>query len=75
MSDLPILDARGLNCPLPLLKMKVALKDLQENDKIMVLTSDKASLRDFKSFCDLSNNELLSSVSKASYFEFVIQKG
>jgi len=68
------LDARGLACPLPLLKMKLALKDLQTNNTIRVLTSDEGSLADFKSFCELTGNTLLSMTIKQGYFEFVIEK-
>lgn len=68
------LDARGLACPLPLLKMKLALKDLNSNNTIRVLTSDEGSLEDFKSFCELTGNTLLSIAIKQSYFEFVIEK-
>ena len=75
MRDLPVLDTRGLKCPLPLLKMKMALKDLEVGDNIVVLTSDEGSVRDFKSFCDLSSNKLLSSVAVVPNFKFVIQKG
>jgi len=69
------LDARGLACPLPLLKMKLALKGLKAKEKIKVLTTDKGSVEDFKSFCELSDNSLIFHAIRDAYFEFVIEKG
>lgn len=69
------LDARGLTCPLPLLKMKLALKDLNAKHKLRVLTTDQGSIEDFKSFCALSDNTLIDFAVRDSYFEFVIEKG
>lgn len=49
-------DARGLTCPLPLLKAKQGLKPLQAGDVLKVLATDAGSVRDFKSFVELSPN-------------------
>lgn len=69
------LDARGLSCPLPLLKMKLALKDLNIKNTLRVLTTDKGSIEDFKSFCELTDNKLIVINIRESDFEFVIEKG
>jgi tRNA 2-thiouridine synthesizing protein A len=52
------LDARQLTCPLPLLKARQALRDLNANDLVRVLTTDAGSLKDFVSFAQLTGNLL-----------------
>lgn len=54
------LDARGLNCPLPILKTKKALADMQTGQVLRVMATDKGSVRDFQAFARQTGNELLS---------------
>lgn len=54
-----LLDTSGLSCPLPLLKLKQALTNLNSGDIIKVIATDAGSQRDFRSFAKLSKNELL----------------
>lgn len=53
------LDARGLRCPLPLLKLKQALHGMAAGEDILVLTTDPGSVRDFQAFLRQSGHELL----------------
>ena len=53
------LDARGLNCPLPILKAKKALTDLQSGQTLRVMATDPGSVRDFQAFAKQTGNELL----------------
>ena len=53
------LDARGLNCPLPILKAKKALSDMQSGQLLRVLATDAGSVRDFQAFAKQTGNELL----------------
>ena len=53
------LDARGLNCPLPILKAKKALSDMQSGQTLRVLATDAGSVRDFQAFARQTGNELL----------------
>ncbi len=53
------IDTRGLNCPLPILKAKKALSELQAGDVLKVLATDPGSLRDFQAFARQTGNELL----------------
>ena len=53
------LDARGLNCPLPILKAKKALSDMQSGQTLRVVATDAGSVRDFQAFCKQTGNELL----------------
>jgi tRNA 2-thiouridine synthesizing protein A len=52
-------DARGLNCPLPILRAKKALADLQSGQVLKVLSTDPGSSRDFQSFARQTGHELL----------------
>ncbi len=53
------LDTRGLNCPLPILKAKKALADMQSGDVLRVVSTDPGSVRDFQAFARQTGNELL----------------
>lgn len=53
------LDARGLNCPLPILKAKKALAEMSSGQILKVVSTDAGSIRDFKSFARQTGNELL----------------
>jgi tRNA 2-thiouridine synthesizing protein A len=53
------LDARGLNCPLPILKAKKALADMTSGQTLLVVSTDAGSVRDFQAFAKQTGNELL----------------
>jgi tRNA 2-thiouridine synthesizing protein A len=53
------LDARGLNCPLPILKAKKALADMISGQTLCVISTDSGSVRDFQAFAKQTGNELL----------------
>lgn len=53
------LDARGLNCPLPILKAKKALNSMQSGQTLRVVSTDGGSIRDFQAFAKQTGNELL----------------
>lgn len=69
------LDLKGLACPLPLLKMKLALKQLEPDQLICVETTDSGSWADFQKFVEITNNELVSAEKTADGYQFVIKKG
>lgn len=54
------LDARGLNCPLPILKAKKSLNGMQSGQTLRVVSTDVGSIRDFQAFAKQTGNELLS---------------
>ncbi len=68
------LDARGLNCPLPILKAKKALADMLTGDVLRVVATDRGSLRDFQAFAKQTGNELLSHSQRDEEFVFFIQR-
>jgi tRNA 2-thiouridine synthesizing protein A len=53
------LDARGLNCPLPILKAKKALADMTSGQVLRVVSTDAGSVRDFQAFAKQTGNELV----------------
>jgi len=67
-------DARGLNCPLPILKAKKALADMPSGQVLKVLATDPGSLRDFQAFARQTGNELLEQSSSASEFTHYLRR-
>jgi tRNA 2-thiouridine synthesizing protein A len=69
-----VLDAKGLNCPLPILKAKKALKDIPIGGTLQVLATDPGAVKDFEAFCRTTGNDLLESKSEGKQFEFLIKR-
>jgi len=68
-----LLDAKGLNCPLPILRAKKALKDVAMGGTLEVLATDPGAVKDFEAFCKQTGNELLSH-SPGPEFTFFMKK-
>ena len=68
------LDARGLECPMPLLKAKRALNAMQSGQQLRVMATDKGSVRDFRVFSEQSGHALLSSEEADGVYIHLIQK-
>jgi tRNA 2-thiouridine synthesizing protein A len=68
-----LLDAKGLNCPLPILKAKKALKDVPTGEVLQVLSTDPGSVADFEAFCRATGNELLESKTEGGLYTFLIK--
>jgi tRNA 2-thiouridine synthesizing protein A len=68
------LDARGLNCPLPILKAKKALSELTSGDTLKVLATDPGSVRDFQAFAKQTGNELLNQHEEDAIFVHVLKR-
>ncbi len=68
------LDTRGLNCPLPILKAKKALADLQSGDVLKIVATDPSSMRDFQAFARQTGNELLEQSSEAGEFTHYLRR-
>lgn len=68
------LDARGLACPLPLLKAKRALNALSPGGLLRVLATDTGSVRDFRVFCEQSGHALLESAEADGVYIFLMRK-
>jgi Predicted redox protein, regulator of disulfide bond formation len=68
------LDVRGLNCPLPILRAKKALSDLESGQVLKVVATDPGAVKDFQAFCKQTGNSLLSHAETAAEFIFFLQK-
>ena len=69
------LDVKGLNCPMPVLKTKKAMKALGNGDTLQVESTDPGSVADLEAFCRATGNEVLESVEEGGVFRFLLQKG
>ena len=67
-------DARGLNCPLPILKAKKALADLVSGQILKVVSTDAGSLRDFQAFAKQTGNELVEQQSVNGEYIHVLRR-
>ncbi len=67
-------DARGLNCPLPILKAKKALSELTSGQLLRVLSTDPGSVRDFQAFAKQTGNELVEQQSTPEQFVHVLRR-
>jgi tRNA 2-thiouridine synthesizing protein A len=67
-------DARGLTCPLPILRAKKALADMQSGQILKVLATDPGSQRDFAAFSKQTGNELVESTSHDMVFTFLMRR-
>jgi tRNA 2-thiouridine synthesizing protein A len=68
------LDARGLNCPLPILKAKKALAEMESGDVLRIVATDSGSVRDFQAFAKQTGNALLSHTQNGREFVFLMRR-
>jgi tRNA 2-thiouridine synthesizing protein A len=69
-----LLDAKGLNCPLPILKAKKALKSVPDGGTLEILATDPGSVADFQAFCRTTGNELVEHDEEGGVYRFVLRK-
>jgi tRNA 2-thiouridine synthesizing protein A len=67
-------DARGLNCPLPILRTKKALSDMKSGEIVHILATDPASVRDFQAFARQTGNELVEHGERDGAFYFYLKR-
>lgn len=68
------LDARGLNCPLPILKTKKALAEMSSGEVLRVVATDRSALRDFHAFAKQTGNHLLSYAEQGRELVFYMRR-
>ena len=68
------LDARGLNCPLPILRAKKTLTEMQSGQVLRIVSTDVGSVKDFAAFCKQTGNELLSQAEASSEYTFFLKR-
>ena len=69
-----VLDTKGLNCPLPVLRAKKAIKDVPSGGTLQVLATDPGAVGDFKNFCEATGNQLVDWKDEGGVFTFNIRK-
>jgi tRNA 2-thiouridine synthesizing protein A len=67
-------DARGLNCPLPILKAKKALAEMSSGEVLRVLATDPGSVRDFQAFARQTGNELIEQATAGSDYLHLLRR-
>jgi tRNA 2-thiouridine synthesizing protein A len=67
-------DARGLNCPLPILRAKKALAEIQTGEILRVLATDPGSVRDFNAFSRQTGNELIANGERDKTFIYYLRR-
>ena len=67
-------DARGLNCPLPILRAKKALNELQSGQVLKIVATDPGSVKDFQAFSKQTGNDLLSHAEANKEFTFFLKR-
>ncbi len=77
MSDTPnaTLDAKGLSCPLPVVKARLEMEKLGSGDVLQVIATDPGSVADFANWSKMSGHDLLSSSEDDGVFTYLIRKG
>jgi len=68
------LDAKGLNCPMPLIRTRLALKDVVIGETLTVQATDPTSYIDIRLFCETTDQELVSVEEEAGVYTYVIRK-
>ncbi len=69
-----VLDASGLNCPLPILKTKKALQKMDSGKILEVISTDAGSVKDLEAFCNQTGNKLVSTIEDGGKYVFTIEK-
>jgi tRNA 2-thiouridine synthesizing protein A len=68
------IDARGLSCPMPIVKTAQAVKNLPSGGAIELLATDAGSIKDVAAWCRATGNELIAQTSDGAVFRFVIRR-
>lgn len=68
------LDTRGLNCPLPILKAKKALSEMQSGQTLKVIATDAGSVRDFVAFAKQTGNDLVEQTTEGKDYIHILKR-
>ena len=69
-----VIDAKGHHCPIPVLKARRAIANIDSGKELTILASDTASVIDFKHFCNSTGNELVDWSHEDGVFTYIIRK-
>ncbi|TBL76376.1 sulfurtransferase TusA family protein [Paenibacillus thalictri] len=70
-----IVDAKGLACPMPIVKAKKAMDSLESGQTMELLTTDKGSMNDFRAWVKMTKHELIEAKEQNGVFIFIVKKG
>jgi tRNA 2-thiouridine synthesizing protein A len=70
-----VVDAKGLACPMPIVKAKKAMDTLEQGQMMELQTTDKGSMKDFQAWVNQTKNELIESKEEDGVFTFLVKKG
>ena len=68
------LDTKGMNCPIPILKAKKALKDVPAGEVLEIHATDPGAVADFEAFCRQTGNELVEWSEENAVYRFQIKR-
>jgi len=74
MSEPVILDAKGLKCPLPVLKARKAMREVPEGGVLRVIATDPGAVKDFEHFCKTTGHQLIGQRDEGGTLVFEIRK-
>src|SRR5689334_23723513 len=69
-----LLDVKGMNCPLPVLRANRSLRSMAPGERLRVLATDRAAIADFKAFCQETGHDLIAMSEEAGVLSFVIRR-
>jgi tRNA 2-thiouridine synthesizing protein A len=69
-----LLDVKGMNCPLPVLRANRSLRGMAPGERLRVLSTDRAAVADFQSYCQETGHALLAWSEEGGVFSFVIRR-
>lgn len=72
---IPVLDLRGLKCPLPVLKAKKAMRSLEQGNRIWLETTDPLAVLDVPAFCNEDEHTLIEIIEADGFHRFLVQHG
>ena len=75
MSEIPVYDLRGLNCPLPVLKARKRLSDMESGAQLWVETTDPLAVIDLPHFCREAGHRLMETETVKGGHRFLIERG
>lgn len=74
MADI-VIDAKGLSCPMPIVKAKKGIDSIQTGQIMELQTTDKGSMNDFQAWVNQTNHELVDVKEENGVFTFLVKKG
>jgi tRNA 2-thiouridine synthesizing protein A len=74
-ADVVEVDARGLRCPIPVIRLGAAIKDLRTGSLVRLLATDPAARSDVAAFCRLRGHELVETVDEPEHTAYLVRRG